>query len=80
MIFNFNKSWHLYKTKYIELESKVEKESVAMFDFHLSFTRKQDHAGFQVNLELFELIFLWFSIYDNRHWNYERNDWQVYDN
>lgn len=43
----------------------------------VGFTVRQDHAG--INLELGLLGYeIHFTIYDNRHWNYEENRWMIY--
>lgn len=44
------------------------------FDFNLRWSRKCDHAGFEINLELFGFYFI-FNIYDKRHWNYGEDRW-----
>jgi hypothetical protein len=44
------------------------------FEFDLSF-RGKDHAGPHLEFSFFGYYFS-FLIYDNRHWNYEKNDWE----
>jgi hypothetical protein len=44
----------------------------------LEFTTRQDHAGFGVELDLLG----WgieFKVYDNRHWDDEKECWEVYE-
>ena len=43
------------------------------FEFHYSIN--QDHAGFSLELALAGYSGS-FAFYDNRHWDYEKNDWQ----
>ena len=45
-----------------------------VFDVGTKWTRKCDHAGLHVQLELFRLFFV-FSIYDSRHWDDEKETW-----
>lgn len=42
------------------------------------FTVKQDHAGMNLELGLFGYE-IHFTLYDNRHWDFENNCWKVYD-
>ena len=42
------------------------------------FTTRQDHAGIDVWIALFSFA-VNFKIYDNRHWDYEKKCWVVYD-
>ena len=72
------KVWHgptPLKNKYWEIQL-IKNDNLISIEF--GFTEKQDHAG--LNLELGLLGYeTHFTIYDNRHWNYETNDWAVYD-
>jgi len=46
--------------------------------FEFEVTTQQDHAG--VNIEIALLGYhIGFTVYDNRHWNTETNDWMKYD-
>ena len=51
----------------------------SIFNFNLSWTRRRDHAGPNIELAIFGLMIM-FNIYDNRHWNYDNNDWEKYEN
>jgi len=42
------------------------------FDFSIRWSRKGDHAGFKFDLTLLG-IFIEFNIYDDRHWDYDRD-------
>lgn len=44
--------------------------------FKLNF--KGDHAGLQIELGLLGRS-LEFSVYDTRHWNYEKDSWEIYN-
>lgn len=48
------------------------------FDIKLSWTMKCDHAGFDFYIEIWSFMFN-FKIYDNRHWDYDNDQWEVYD-
>jgi hypothetical protein len=49
-----------------------------LIGFEINYTRRQDHAGFTVELTLFGRS-ISFQIYDTRHWDYTTNTWKVYD-
>ena len=46
-------------------------------DFLWRFTTRGDHAGLKFNFEMFGLLFE-FNIYDNRHWDYDKDTWCAY--
>ena len=62
-----NKSWEL----------QIDKTS-DILGFDMRYTRRQDHAGLFLSASLlgFELII---NLFDVRHWDYEKNDWEVYE-
>ncbi len=72
------KAWSgktVFKNKF--WEAQIDKTSdIVGFEFRL--TSRQDHAGLFLTVALFgyELIF---NFYDNRHWNHETSDWEVYE-
>lgn len=51
----------------------------SIFHFNFSWTRKMDHAGPSIEFTILGL-FMNFKIYDNRHWDYDNNDWEKYEN
>jgi hypothetical protein len=51
---------------------------ILFFDFDIIWSKKTDHAGFNLNFTIFWLFFS-VSIYDCRHWNYETEKWYVYE-
>ena len=63
--------------KYWEIQTEYWKDWTSYFEFHINWTRKMDHAGFRLRIELFRL-YLGIDIYDNRHWNDETDDWEKY--
>ena len=44
----------------------------------IQWTRKTDHAGFRFHITILGLFFE-FSIYDNRHWDDEKDDYCTYE-
>lgn len=46
--------------------------------FEFSWSRKCDHAGVSLKLGLLGFVFEG-QIYDTRHWDYDNNQYQVYD-
>ncbi len=49
-----------------------------LLSFWIRWSRKCDHAGFNLEIFLFGLRFH-FNIYDCRHWDDETNDWEKYN-
>lgn len=47
-----------------------------IFSFDLSWTRKRDHAGFNFDLTVLGQSFIFYT-YDHRHWDDDKNDWEV---
>lgn len=66
-----------YKT--FEIQTGRWKEHCPYFDFQFRWSRKCDHAGLRLGMELFGLH-LYLELYDTRHWNYDNNKWCEYDN
>jgi hypothetical protein len=65
-----NKSFSIQLTKW-----KAHKILDFSLDTHLT---GQHHAGIEFQIELIGL-FLDIKFYDNRHWDYENNTWEVYE-
>ncbi len=64
------------KNKGIEIE--VNNDPWSWFNIHMELTRKTDHAGFTFIICVFMKEFS-FKFYDSRHWDYEKDQWQVYN-
>lgn len=64
-----NKAWELEHTYYSDL----------LVDFDFSIKQRQDHAGINLTLGIFGYG-VSARIYDTRHWDYETDSWQVYNN
>ncbi len=72
------KCWHgstFIKNKFWELQLYKSSDIV---DFFARVTHRQDHAGFHLGLGIFG-INLEFQLYDSRHWDNEKNQWQDYE-
>jgi hypothetical protein len=63
------------KNKSIELQCMKTNDIISCI---VNFTIRQDHAGLNTYLALFGYS-IKFSFHDNRHWNYETNTWETYD-
>ena len=49
----------------------------SLFDIDVSWSIREDHAGFELCLGLLGYG-VHFHIYDTRHWNYTTNTWEEY--
>lgn len=58
-------------------EFNVYKTS-CLIDFRISYTVKDDHAGFEAFIGLFGWS-VEFRFCDDRHWDYENNCWETYE-
>jgi len=63
-----NKFWEVQHTFYDGM----------LLDVDFSIKRRCDHAGVFLVLGLLTYA-VHISIYDNRHWDYENNQWKVHD-
>lgn len=59
------------KNKYWELEFL---KTSTILSLGMDVTVRRDHAGFNFNIGLFGRDIL-FTVYDCRHWNYEKDRW-----
>lgn len=62
-----HKAWELEHTFYDGM----------LLDLNLKFTTKGDHAGLNIELGLLGYS-IHFTVYDTRHWDYEKNTWVKY--
>lgn len=72
-------SFHIFGNKYFEWQLDLLTNLCNWISFKCYLTEKCDHAGFTFELSLFKLFFVSFIIYDNRHWNYEKNRWYLHN-
>lgn len=64
--------------KFWEFQTGVWKDWTNYFDLDISWTRKCDHAGFRLYIELCGL-FLNITIYDNRHWDDDEDEFIFFE-
>jgi len=74
VVFNkwFNK--YLFFNKAFEIQLMICNTFDPIFTINFYLTRKTDHAGIGLELCLLGISFT-SSIYDIRHWDYEKNCW-----
>lgn len=75
--------WFAQLTKhvFIEIEFQYIPHSEEWYNWIYlggSLSRKRDHAGFEINIDLYRFSFH-FIIYDHRHWNYDEDRWVNYE-
>lgn len=68
----------LTKNKHIEVESTYHSQTLFQFEVDVSFIGK-DHAGVSLDLTIFHRN-LRVVFYDSRHWNYDTQTWEIYEN
>ena len=49
-----------------------------LLELNINKNKKSDHAGFRFNMNILGLNFD-YTYYDIRHWNYDEDDWEKYD-
>jgi hypothetical protein len=69
-------SWKISKNKAIELQVSKGGDEIIGASLRLAF--REDHAGLMIDLSLFRRSF-YFQFYDVRHWNYEKNCYETYE-
>lgn len=68
---------HLAEHKTLEYQIETKKFYNDPFEFNISWTTKQDHAGFDFTFSIYKLFWLNLNIKDNRHWNYDQGRWNT---
>lgn len=71
----FEKGWLLSKNKAFSIDVL---ETSTILGFELTLTFRQDHAGLAITIAGFGYD-IELTLYDVRHWNYEKGCWYVYD-
>ena len=66
-------------TKHTAWELEHTDYSGSLFDIDVSWSMREDHAGFEICLGLFGYG-VHFHIYDTRHWDEYHKQWEVYSN
>jgi len=73
--------WYYHKqlTEHKTLETQFDFWGrFLVIDMSIRYTTKTDHAGFNFSLTLFGFSYE-FGINDNRHWNDDTNNWEIYN-
>jgi hypothetical protein len=71
----WNRSWATpFKNKFIELEVMRD---FTLVSFRFNWTIRQSHAGLELEAGVFGYC-IQFTFYDNRHWDYENNCYELY--
>jgi hypothetical protein len=70
----WNRSGRVTKNTSWELELLKGQQLIG---FEFGYTMRCSHAGLRLELALLGYSVA-FQTYDNRHWNYSTNDWEVY--
>ena len=68
----------LTKNKGLEFNIYKDPNYNAYFYFQSFWSFKGDHAGLCLEISIWKYT-IEFEIKDNRHWNYEKDAWQEYD-
>lgn len=71
---SYSKYWKVSENKSLELQIEHNWDSLFWIDIDIS--RKCDHAGINFSACLFKKM-IHINFYDNRHWNYTKNKWEV---
>jgi len=64
-----------FKNKFLELEVTRD---FTLVSFMFNWTVRQSHAGLDIELGLFGHC-VHFNFYDLRHWNSEKQAWEIYE-
>lgn len=73
----FDASFQFTEHKSFEVQLMWDAKRWLMFELDFWTWSGQDHAGPRLNIALFGFE-LALSIYDHRHWDDDKNDWEVY--
>lgn len=66
-------------TRHKHVEVDAARDNETDFSVRFSFTTKGDHPGLRFHVELGPLYF-GVSVYDDRHWDWDKNTYCEYDN
>ncbi len=69
----------IFNNKYFEYQFEGKGFSKSWIEFVLTWRTKCDHAGPNFIFSLLDLFWINLSFYDTRHWDYENNCWQKYE-
>jgi hypothetical protein len=76
---NFKNLWHTHGsiTKHKHWEFEFIRHAYSLFEVHIGYSIRQDHAGLKLHFALLGYS-IDLSIYDGRHWNTENDCWEIY--
>lgn len=77
----FYKHWTLSEKRQKSAELQISKFAQANDLLQIRLDLRwwgEDHAGPKLEIDLWKFFFS-ISLYDHRHWDYENNCWEVYD-
>lgn len=73
------KDWNVSKNKSLELQISKWGSADCLLDLNLDLRwRGRSHAGPELTVQVWSYFFC-IKLYDHRHWDYDKNRWQVYD-
>jgi hypothetical protein len=64
-----------FTNKFVELQFYRDSSILSV---NLDLTVRQSHSGLDIEVGLLGLC-MNFQLYDNRHWNHEKDEWERYD-
>jgi len=71
------KSWAKLISKHKGVEAEIYRDNRMLIDMSLQITARQDHAGAELCFGVWKYS-VSVKFYDTRHWDTEKNCWQVY--
>lgn len=72
------KTWLITKNKSLELQISKWGHSWTLIGLTVRYTMRQSHAGLMLEFELFNYSLI-INLCDNRHWDWQKGEWEKYD-
>ena len=69
----------LTRHKFFEYQFESNKFNSDPFELSLTWTSRCDHAGIDFVFSVYKLFWICFSIFDNRHWDFNNECWKQPD-
>lgn len=69
-------NFRLSKHKFFEWQVEFKRFHDQPFDFSLRWSTKRDHAGIDFTFSIYKLFWLNLNIYDHRHWDHDKDNWE----
>jgi hypothetical protein len=73
------KDFTISKNKSIEFQLEFLNDWTSILGINIDYTTKCDHAGASFELNILKMIYFNVVFYDHRHWNYETETYEVYE-